>query len=46
LIDKHLILKELKAYRSSMSEFEPDETDYLIDLVERDIELEESVNIG
>lgn len=46
MIDKHQILVELKAYRDNMSEFDEDEMDYLIDLVDRDIELEESIKIG
>lgn len=31
------VLERLKAYRSSMTEFEPEEMDYLIKIVERDI---------
>jgi len=42
-VDKKQILIELKAYRDSMSEFDEDEMDYLIDLVDRDIELEEII---
>jgi len=44
LIDKKQILVELRAYRDNMSEFDEDEMDYLIDLVERDIELEEIIS--
>ena len=41
MIDKKQVLIELKAYRDNMTEFDEDEMDYLIDLVDRDIELEE-----
>lgn len=44
MIDKKQILVELRAYRDNMSEFDEDEMDYLIDLVERDIELEEIIS--
>lgn len=45
-LNKKQLLIELKAYRDNMSEFGEEEMDYLIDLVDRDIELEESINIG
>ena len=46
MIDKKVLLTELKAYRDNMSEFDVEEMDYLIELVDRDMELEESINIG
>lgn len=45
-LDRHEVLVALKSYRDNMSEFDVEEMDYLIDLVDRDIELEESINIG
>jgi len=42
-LDKHRVLNSLKAYHGTITEFDEEEMDYLIDLVDRDIELEESV---
>ena len=39
MIDKKQILIELRAYRDNMSEFDEEEMDYLIQLVEMDLEL-------
>ncbi len=38
MIDKKQILIELRAYRDNMSEFDEEEMDYLIQLVEMDLE--------
>lgn len=43
-LNKHEVLVALKSYRDNMSEFDVVEMDYLIDLVDRDIELEEIIS--
>jgi hypothetical protein len=44
-LDKTALLIALNSYRNSMTEFDPEEMDYLIDLVDRDIELENNIKV-
>lgn len=39
-VDKEILLNDLIGYRNSMAEFDEEQVDYLVDLVNKDIEKE------
>ena len=45
-MDATILLKNLKMWRDNMTEFDEDEMDYLIDLVEKDIQYDFDISTG